>query len=99
MSKPVSEAKLKLDELEKGWSGNTREERSSTESIKLWEPGDDGGGGRPLLGGVASGGGIATRGAEAFRTRTKGRVPLIDTGEVVSVTLDSERFLLNVIGE
>lgn len=99
MSKPVSDAKLRLDELEEGPSGNTREERSSIESIKLCEPGDDGGGGRPLLGGVESGGGMATRGADAFRTRTKGRVPLIDTGEVVSVTLDSERFRLKVMGE
>ena len=44
---------------------------------------------------------MATRGADAFRTRTNGRVPvpLIDTGDAEPVLLEKVRIRLKVIGE
>lgn len=95
-SKSTLGAKLMLDELDDGTSGNAA--RFSKESPRPDGTGEDGGGGRSAEGGMLLRGGSCTLEDDALRTTTNGRVELGDTGESVLVTVD-ERDRLKITGE
>lgn len=67
------DAKLKLDELEDGGSGKTKDSASSSNTN-----GDSGGGGSCIAGGAECNGGTLTRDEDAFLTTTSGRVVTSD---------------------
>ena len=95
MSNPIV-AKLRLEELEDGTSGNANE--STDSSASSVSEGEGGGGGNLVDGGAEARGGRFAREDEALRTSTSGRV---GGGRGVAVlTVDSEeRALPNITGD
>ena len=89
-------AKLKLEELEDGTSGNANE--STDSSASSISKGDGGGGGSLEDGGAEARGGRLTREEDALRTNTSGRVD-DDRGVAVLEVDNDERALLNMIGD